>query len=170
MSTIRHVLGLYEAKQLEGWPAIIPKPRPRGIKALGTRYEKLVEKQLPHAKRGLWWHYRDSNGHGLCQTDFLLEPVSFRWDHQLITPVVLECKHTWTDEGMEQLEELYIPVVSMATGKRAVGIQVCKHLVPWARSNICYDLWDAIELAVSHDRPVTLHWRGLSPLKTAVAA
>lgn len=157
MSGIRHVLGLYEAEKMPEWPAIIPRPRPRGIKALGTRYEKLVAKQLPYAQHGVWWQYRDSNGRGLCQTDFLLDDPK--------VPVILECKHTWTAEGMEQLEELYIPVVSMALGRPAIGIQVCKHLVPWAKSKISYCLSQAILEAEGSSSPVTLHWRGLSPFR-----
>jgi len=138
-----------------GWPAGIPKPRLRGIKAFGGRYEKAVGKALPEAEKGVWWEFRDRNGPGLCQTDFVLPLPDVL--------VVIECKHTWTDEGMDQLAGLYIPVLQRATGQPVIGIQVCKHLVPWAGTAFS-EIGDAISMARACRMPVTLHWRGISPI------
>lgn len=165
---MRIVSRLQEAERLKGWPEIIPRSRSRGVKALGHRYEKAVARQLgAEAKQGVWWAYRDANGPGLCQTDFII--VGEIW------VVILECKHTWTMEGMEQLEYLYIPVVEMALDKRAIGIQICKHLTPDVP-----EVFDSLETAVNaartgqrllkapmrfdNHRLVTLHWRGVGPL------
>ena len=152
----RAVHKLEWAQPLEGWPTSIPRPRPRGVKALGTRYEAAVGKQLgSRAKRGQWWAYRDSNGSGLCQTDFIINGQTWM--------VILECKHTFTTEGLEQLAYLYLPVVGLALDKRVLGIQVCKHMIQQFHGPIFDDLRAAIEAAKSV-QIVTLHWRGLGPL------
>jgi hypothetical protein len=123
---------------------------------LGKRYEAAVSKQLgPMAQQGIWWEYKDSNGPGLCQTDFIIEGE--------IWCIILECKHSWTAEGMEQLNELYLPVLEMALNKKTAGIQVCKHL-----SSQCFGrIYDNLETAVAAAksiRPVTLHWRAIGPI------
>lgn len=166
---MRRVNRLQQAERLVGWPEIIPRSRPRGVKALGHRYEAAVAKRLgADAKRGVWWSYRDANGPGLCQTDFII--IGEIW------AVILECKHTWTTEGMEQLNDLYLPVVEMATSKKVLGVQVCKHLVPHHTGPVYADLSSAVTAARSGEmtwpkafhptRTVTLHWRGLGPLIT----
>lgn len=164
---MRRIYRLQEAERLNTWPELIPRTLSRGVKALGRRYEAAVAKQLGRdATRGVWWSYRDANGPGLCQTDFLV--IGEVW------AVVLECKHTWTAEGMEQLSELYLPVVSMALDKRVVGVQVCKHLVPHFAGPVYNDLESAVTSARTGEhlergklvrpRLVTLHWRGIGPL------
>lgn len=164
---MRAVCHLQSAERLAGWPSIIPRSRSRGVKALGRRYEIAVSRQLgPSATRGIWWSYRDANGPGLCQTDFVIEGEFW--------VVILECKHTWTVEGMEQLRDLYIPVVEMATDKKVVGVQVCKHLIPEYSGRVYDSLESAVtaartghEVANGHFQPprlVTLHWRGVGPM------
>jgi hypothetical protein len=155
---MRLVSDLRWAQQLDGWPDSIPRSRVRGVKALGRRYETAVAHQLgSEATRGVWWTYRDSRGPGLCQTDLIINGTSY--------VVILECKHTWTAEGMDQLRYLYIPVVEMATGKQALGIQVCKHLVPYHTGLVYPCLEDAVAAAKAGYKPqVTLHWRGVGPL------
>lgn len=167
----RCVIRLQEAERLNSWPELIPRTLSRGIKALGRRYEAAVAKQLGRdAARGVWWSYRDANGPGLCQTDFLI--VGETW------AVVLECKHTWTAEGMEQLQDLYLPVVRMALDRRVVGVQVCKHLVPHFAGPVYNDLESAVISArtgehieqskIRQSRLVTLHWRGIGPMLRSV--
>lgn len=164
---MRRITRLQHAEMLAEWPENIPRPRPRGVKALGSRYEAAVSRQLgPEAKRGQWWRFADANGPGLCQTDFCIFGD--------IWLVILECKHTWTEEGMDQLRELYLPVVEMATSKRMIGIQVCKHLVPGHTGPVYDSLEAAVNAArtgqygnVSRFHPtrlVTLHWRGVGPM------
>lgn len=159
----RIIRDLQWAQALNTWPDSIPRHRARGVKALGRRYEAAVARQLgSDATRGQWWTFRDANGPGLCQTDLII-PGS-RWI------AVLECKHTWISDGMDQLHYLYLPVVGMATGKQVVGVQVCKHLVPYARGPIFQDLESAVEAAKESwrrnaiTRCVTLHWRGIGPM------
>jgi hypothetical protein len=160
----RSILGLKWAKRLPTeWPIGIPRPRPRGFKAFGKRYEILVQKHLPSAERGVWWVFEDANGPGLCQTDFLLRLSSGTgWARYC----VLECKHTWTPEGMAQLSQLYLPVLSKALGHSVIGVQICKHIVPWA-GLACSSLENALAKAESQGTPSTLHWRGFGPLISA---
>jgi hypothetical protein len=106
--------------------------------------------------RGLWWSYCDANGPGLCQTDFLIEGK--------IWAIILECKNTWTWEGMEQLTDLYLPVVEMAREKRVAGIQVCKNLIPGYIGQVFQDLEDAVAAARRGCTPVTLHWHGFGSI------
>lgn len=154
----RVISDLKSARAFDGWPDSIPRHRARGVKALGRRYEAAVARQLgSDATRGQWWTFRDANGPGLCQTDLIIPGDTWI--------VVLECKHTWIADGMMQLQYLYLPVVGMATGKRVVGIQVCKHLVPYAHSEVCESLEEAVIAAKrNHNRLVTLHWRGFGPM------
>lgn len=162
---MREITRLQRAEQLASWPSCIPRVRLRGVKALGGRYETAVAKQLgPQAQRGIWWSYCDAYGPGLCQTDFVI--LGEIW------AVILECKHTWTEDGMAQLRN-YIPVVEMALDKRAVGIQVCKHLVPHHSGEVYNDLESAVMAGRTgceadnwprKRRLVTLHWRGLGPM------
>lgn len=154
----RHVSNLIYARRLLQRPAFIPQSRPRGFKALGTRYESLVSRNLPGSERGLWWEYSDANGLGFCQTDFIV--IGRRY------VLIIECKHTWTPTGMEQLQDLYLPVVSLALGLPTIGVQLCKHLVTHTHSTalICPTLEDAVETAKARNAPTTLHWRGLGPI------
>jgi len=149
---------LLEAHELSRWPEAIPHSRPRGAKALGKRFEGAVAKQLPTYRRGVWWSFRDANGPGLCQTDLLLVES---W------ATILECKHTWTPEGLDQLRYLYMPVVSRATGKHTIGIQICKNLaLNGIGSAVFTDLDEAINFARLNSVVVTVHWRGYTPLST----
>lgn len=164
----RIIYRLSWARRLDEWPEAIPRPRPRGVKALGRRYESAIALQLgSEAIRGQWWQFKDANGPGICQTDFVI--FGEAWT------AILESKHTWTAEGMEQLEQLYMPVVEMATNKKVLGVQVCKHLSPHCSGPIYNTLESAVIAARtgynlgygSHYEPtrlVTLHWRGFGPM------
>jgi hypothetical protein len=146
------------AEKLDSRPSMIPVSRPRGIKAFGTRYEKLIAKSLgSQAERGIWWKFKDANGVGYCQTDFVI--IGNLW------VAILESKHTWTIEGMEQLKALYIPVLRCYYDDRSViGIQICKHLTPYATGGIYSDIHEAISTAKRSNKVVTFHWRGLAPI------
>lgn len=136
--------------------------RPRGAKALGVAYEKVLARELPDAKRGQWWEFEDANGLGWCQTDLLLEGRE--------SALVLEAKLSWVMQGHSQLELLYRPVVELALGKPMLGVVVCKALrsgMP-ASVHVVSDLPSALILARSAKRPV-LHWIGSGPLFPAAA-
>lgn len=133
-------------------PPGIPLSRPRGAKALGLAYEKQLEVELgTKAQRGCWFEFVDRNGHGWCQTDFLIEGLGCL--------VVLECKHTWTSEAFRQLNGLYLPVVGLALARPVVGLQVCKNLVSGLSSCVVGNLERGVELA-GLGREVCWHWLG----------
>ncbi len=139
-------------------PATIPVGRPRGKKAAGVRYEKLLAAAIPAAKHGQWWRFVDVKGPGYCQTDLLL---ATDWGF-----AILEAKYTWTEVGHQQVARLYKPVVEFATGQRAFGIEVCKVLTPAVeREWVCSSLDEAIGRASAGYKTV-LHWLGvgLGPL------
>lgn len=160
--SFRAVRGLETARACER-PVGIPFSRPRGAKAAGLRYERDLAKAMPSAKHGQWWEYRDLAGPGFCQTDLI---------YQLASGVlVLEAKYTWTETGHQQLERLYLPVVSRALAVPTCGIVVCKVLtteVP--RNSVCSSLEEALGHARAGRRAV-LHWlgTGLGPLQHSQA-
>ncbi len=136
-------------------PASIPKSRPRGKKAAGLRYERVLAAALPEAKHGQWFRFEDRRGAGCCQTDLILSVAG--------ATVVLEAKYTWTAEGHAQLDRLYLPVLKQALGRSAYGMVVCKVLTPGTpRDWVCGNLADAIYRAGT-GLPTVLHWIGASP-------
>jgi hypothetical protein len=139
----------------------MPVGRARGAKLAGLRFERALGKALPcDFEHGSWFSYRDFNGHGFCQPDFLLE-----LEHLV---VVLEAKYTWTPAAYVQIELLYKPVVQLALGKPVIGIQICKRLLPEsaAGSKISGMLGTALVLANQGHR-VTLHWPQVVPIALA---
>lgn len=156
----RKVSGLKWARELEAKPTYIPVSRPRGVKAFGTRYEKILHAELgPGWLRGRWFEYEDANGLGCCQVDFM--GVQGRlW--------LLETKYTWTPEGHEQLEELYAPVVARARGveESSIGlVLVCKNLT--ARAMQAGRVVESLNLAMATARPGTrtiLQWLPGTPV------
>jgi hypothetical protein len=112
---------------------------------------------MPWALHGPWYTFRDSRGESFCQPDLV-------W-HQGDFVVVAEIKHTWVEEAEAKLRLLYLPVVEKATGKRAVGLVVCKHLVPQVRA-VYGDLQPALVFAQqSLSRIPTFHWLGKSTIR-----
>ena len=138
-------------------PASIPLARPRGAKAAGLRYEQALASTMPIAKHGVWFTFRDKNGLGWCQTDLLLPYGG--------TCFVLECKYSWTFAGHEQIEQLYVPVVSKALGRRVRGLVVCRRLATWMPADVivCSDVYSALRAAEDGRRTVW-HWLGTPAL------
>lgn len=147
---MRRISGIKWARACER-PACIPVGRPRGAKAEGIRYEKKLGTFLDFAKRGCWFEYEDSKGHGWCQMDYL-----FGFQGTLF---VLEVKYTYTEAAWAQLEELYFPVLRAAFNRPVRGIQVCKRLDGPPRSALCASLAGAIPIA-SLGRRVVWQWLG----------
>jgi hypothetical protein len=148
----RVVEGLKWAREVAK-PSGIPIGRPRGTKAFGIRYEKAVGAELPTFVRGQWFEFEDANGRGFCQTDFIRV--------QRDRVVVLELKHTWVEEGQEELEGLYLPVVQAAFDRKAVGIVVCRRLVPnMPNVIISGGLDEAIRLAEGNGKATVWHCLG----------
>ncbi len=149
---VRGLLWAREGKRPEG----LPTTRARGAKAEGLKYERALGKTLgPAAKAGMWWEFGDESGRRFCQTDLVLAmPEGL---------MVLECKYTYTEEAWAQLENLYLPVLSAATDRFVVGVQVCKNLRRGVQ-NVVWTLEDAWNSAVM-DRRTVLHWSGKGPLE-----
>jgi len=135
-------------------PPGMPIGRPRGAKAVGVRYEKALAKALPGMVHGQWWNFRDRNGNGYCQTDFVLDREDFA--------LVLEAKYTWVLAGHTQLRDLYIPVVGRALAKPVFGIVVCRNLIPGMPDvvRVTDSQTEAARLA-SQREYVVLHWSRL---------
>ena len=148
--TTRAISGLRWARPIDR-PNIIPVGRPRGAKAAGLRYERALAEALPSALHGQWFEFEDANGHGYCQTDFIL---SFLPRYV----VVLECKYIVTTEAVQQLLHLYLPIAREVYGM-ARGVIVAKKLVPGFCRNAFGDLESAISAADVMATPVW-HWLG----------
>lgn len=102
------------------------------MKAEGLRYEDKVVKLLESKIKapvvhGQWIEYNDLLGHGFAQVDalvFLPERV-----------LVVECKRTFQPAALKKLADFYLPLCEAAwPGRPAFGVQVCKNLIPEARS------------------------------------
>ena len=138
-------------------PAWLKNSRPRGVKALGLRYERAVAKALPEATHGQWFRYllEGDREPRWCQTDLL-------WKSATRT-LVLEVKLSYTDAGMIALQNMYLPVVRKAFGLPVGGIQICKNLRPGIQVPIFSTLALA-EASAKLAQPCVLHWMGKGPL------
>jgi len=150
----RIIEGLREATPCPR-PAHIPHSRPRGVKAVGLRYERAVAKAIPGAIHNQWFSFVDKNGHGHCCPDIILDLGR--------GIVVLECKLTDVDEARSQLEWLYKPVLARAYNKPVRGIVVTRHLTRLTNVTNVVDSLGAALLAPFGSLP-TLHWLGRGPL------
>lgn len=97
-----------------------------GKRAAGLRYQAALSAEL--ARRGFdfangpWIRFRDANGLGHAQPDFVVYDSPTRW-------VVLEAKLSQTEAAFEQLNSLYIPLLQFLHPEiEMVPIQVCKVL------------------------------------------
>lgn len=106
------------------WPK--KRRRGRGARAAGLRYESNLSKEL--ARRGVdyahgpWIKFLDQNGKGFAQPDFVVYDTPSRW-------IILESKLAQTPEAFEQLNYLYVPLLSyMHPEVELVPVQVCKIL------------------------------------------
>jgi len=138
--THRIVSGLKSAVPIDR-PKCIPRSRPRGVRSLGLRFERQLAAALPEANHGQWFEYEDDNGKGYCQTDLI---ISFE-DHL----AVLECKLSNVESAYRQLNELYLPVVRRAYGRRVAGIVVTRHVTQVKRKN---DICESLKLALRFSR------------------
>lgn len=150
----RVVCGLLWAAQVAR-PGFIPKSRPKGVKAKGLRFERLVAKAMPGATHGPWFEYGDANGKGWCSPDLLLEFPE--------RVVVVEVKLTDTPDAIGQLAGLYLPVVAKALAKPAYGIIIARNLTTQTdRGRLRPSLGAALRVAGSAI-PI-VQWLGRGPL------
>lgn len=93
-------------------------------------YEKLVGKRLKsrfesgelvgHLVEHQWFHFKDANGYGCCQTDYYIICNGFI--------VLLECKLTQSDYADDQMAKLYKPILEHIYEVPVVCLQVCKNM------------------------------------------
>lgn len=161
--TTRMVKGSVKwARELPGRPACIPAGRPRGVKALGVRYEKALAKALgPKVRHGVWFEYGDAEGRWFCQVDFLLP-----WQDGVL---VGEAKLTWTFAGHKQIEGLYVPVLAKAYANvlRPIGgFVICKAITRETRREV-HRIVDNLSTAyafAAEGRRVVLQWLPKTPI------
>lgn len=150
----RHIYGLKTATALLERPSCIPAGRPRGAKAAGIRYEKAVFEALEGGIRGQWFQYEDENGPGYCQPDIIYPflPDFF---------AIIEVKYTLVPGAHQKLNQLYIPVASLALKAPCAGVVIVKNLDPrYRRGKIYTDLRTAAEISFHRGYPTLLQWAG----------
>lgn len=137
-------------------PQCVGLPAKRdAAKQAGIKYEAALAAAIPVAHHGIWWQFCETGKArgGWCQTDLLLQGT--------LANLVLEAKYSYTEDAWDQLEGLYIPVVTRALGARCLGIQVCKRFLAEVNPDVAIanDLAAAIQYAQEGRRTV-LHWLG----------
>lgn len=142
-------------------PSCIPQSRPRGVKAQGLRYERLLAKAWPEAIHGQWWAYGACGARKFCQTDLLLAGSKGAW--------IVEVKLSWTPEARRSLDEVYIPVVACALQRPAWGLMATQHLRKGMSGVVLGDLDEALE-AAKRGWNVIWHWLPGTPLRAQRAA
>ena len=145
----RHITGIKQAWTLQETP--VPawerqRKRLKGVRGRGLRFERAVGRWLVRAghlpKLGQWYRFIDKNGPGTAQTDIEL--------HFPTHVLLLECKLSYNLEAYKQLEDLYMPILSMVYDKPVVGIQVVKFISPRAVSGV--QIVDSLEPYMSQSR------------------
>lgn len=143
-------------------PATIPFTRPRGVRAVGLRYEKAVAKAI--AKRypretthGQWFTYDDNGDRRSCQTDVLISWLDGTGH------IVFEVKLSDREGAREKLEEFYVPIVGLALGASCAAIVVTRHL---SKDSDLTKVCDSLERAIALSKTCipTLHWLGRGPI------
>lgn len=135
--------GLKWARLLEGKPPFITEHAPPSdqYQAEGLHFESLVvqylEGRFENTKHGPWFQFRDAKGMGWCQPDILVITDSYI--------LVIECKRTYTEEGITKLLHLYRPVIRKALKNEDIRLLlICHNLLPSAQ-NVVSSLKEGIE-------------------------
>lgn len=148
--------------QLCSRPRSIPKQRKRrGAKAYGLRYEESLAKALPFALHGQWFEFRDANGQGHCQTDFLMRVAE--------QSIIIEAKLTDIEQARLQLRYLYEPIIERAFGEKPLGIVVVRHLSDLKSIQSRFMVYDSLKSAIlgglaEPTRLAIWHWRERTPI------
>jgi hypothetical protein len=93
--------------------------QPGTPKFLGLALERRVADRLPEAIHGQWFKFKDTNGVGYCQPDFILFRGAEDGTREIL---VLECKHTYHTYAFGQLHHLYVPIISFIYQLPARGL------------------------------------------------
>ena len=109
-----------------------PWKRPKNLKGSrgkGLTYQRRVERELKRRFSfcardlfiGQWLAFLDGNGRGFAQPDaYLVGPHSI---------VVFEVKLTQHPNGLQQIHQLYRPLLGFIYEKPVTGILICRNLV-----------------------------------------
>jgi len=141
-------------------PDYIPLSKPKGVRALGLRFERRLHKALPGSIHGQWWEFEDTQGYGVCQTDLI---YPFHLVPGPATVAVIEVKYTLVPGAHSKLSSLYMPIVSKALGCRVAGIVIVKNLDPrFRRGRIFTSIQSATDAALATGYPSLIQWAGQS--------
>lgn len=157
----RIIQGLVTA-QISQRPKAIPAVRRRkGAKKHGLRYEASLASAMPFAHHGQWFEFKDLNGFGFCQVDFLFRTLDKTF--------VLEAKLSDLEGARLQLRALYEPVVAMACKTECYGIAVVRHLSALNALQCDFMVFDSLYNAVhgtlnAPKKLAILHWRERTPI------
>lgn len=145
-----------------GAPAHAKRNKYNRVQKKGISYENKVGKYLESMEgagrlrpytlvRNQWFHFRDLNGKGYAQIDFLLVSGN--------EVFILESKLTQTNFAVGQLRELYYPLVLYCYKRPVRLVQVCKTLVERPR-RLLVSLEEVLRVFPSHPTEV-LTWQFL---------
>lgn len=166
----RRISGLLSARRLDCRPPSIPIGRPRGAKAAGMRYQRLVEKALLAAFPGSgldvgpWFEFTDSAGRGYCQPDALMYNIT---DDSYM---IIEIKLSNFQAAEAQITELYKPVIERAIGSRVSGMIVLKNLSPEVPAARIFDDFRRAMVCAQCEWFPVWHWLGHGGIAKATLA
>ena len=143
-----------------------PKVRHKGKQAQGKTYERKLIKHLEGlvTKRNSifygrellpspWIYFLDINGKGWAQPDALLVHDNLVW--------IFEAKLTHTEDSVDQLLKLYVPLVKhIWPNKGHVAMEVCHNIGPiyradkWTRVMLFDDVYE------NFGKIYLYHWMG----------
>lgn len=155
----RRIKGLQEVELCEN--PFGKSPRQSGARALGLRFQRVVERALPAALHGQWLRFRDSNGLGYAQPDILAVqsqtlPSICRGQtlfQKIAFPplLLIECKLTDTSAADGQMADLYRPLLSALWPGPIHQIVVVKYLSPATSRSRVVTSWGE---ALVHPAPI----------------
>lgn len=104
-------------------PSFIPKPRPRGVKAAGYRFERavgaLLARYYPSVHSGAWFEYQDRASRRVCEIDHYVVFLHY--------VLLVECKLSETEAAWEQMN-LYAPILAKHYSRPVARVQACRYV------------------------------------------
>lgn len=171
---MRRIEGLRHVEFLKERPGCIPQVKLKHqVQREGLNYEHDVAGYLKRFSThslfcgepcyiipGQWFSYIDANGKGYAQADLIFACPA----RKLF--LVIECKRTYVQKGLDQLEGLYRPLLEHGTKGRVATLLICKHLAQGVERGAIlpdFEAWlDEIERNVAAGVPCrtwVLPWR-----------
>lgn len=136
-SRSHRISGLMSA-HLSAVPARQPPTRRKGAYGNGLRYEKRVGGELlrqfgrERVTLGPWYRFVDLDGIGNCQPDAIVAFDDF--------DLIVEAKSSHTRAAWQQLVQLYHPVVTKASGRPALLLEMTRSHDPAVKWPCHYEL------------------------------